>query len=88
MICPKCGAGSRVANSRKHQSTLRRRRVCLLCDHRWTTLEVISTTRDILQTLDLLMAKGARRLEAGDTPSVVVKDLRAALRILRNRTAL
>lgn len=41
MVCPKCGGGSTVCkNSRYKEGTVYRRRACLDCDGRFTTIEV------------------------------------------------
>lgn len=44
MKCPKCGEGTQVLHSRfragKHSTT--RRRECLVCKHRFTTIEIIT----------------------------------------------
>lgn len=38
--CPKCRSGSHVTNSRQTHGTVRRRRECERCGHRWTTREI------------------------------------------------
>lgn len=41
MNCPKCGALSKVIDTRLHDSGgIRRRRSCLECGYRWMTLEL------------------------------------------------
>ena len=43
MICPKCGsANMKCTDSRptNHRNAIKRRRMCLDCDHRWNTLEM------------------------------------------------
>ena len=56
MECPNCGnRESAVKNSRSLKTTIRRRRQCLTCHHRWTTIEAAiddtaSITRQELAT--------------------------------------
>jgi len=38
--CSKCGGKSRVLSTRTNPARVYRRRSCLLCEHRWTTLEI------------------------------------------------
>lgn len=41
LLCPKCGqARITVVDSRARSDTVRRRRLCEGCEHRWTTIEV------------------------------------------------
>lgn len=40
-ICSKCGANSRVTETRHYKGQLRRRRRCVTCDYRWTTIELV-----------------------------------------------
>lgn len=52
--CPKCGHGfSSVLDSRPNETrdAIRRRRECLGCEHRWSTLEVFITDRGSIETL-------------------------------------
>lgn len=39
MTCSKCNGDSTVTETRKSGDALRRRRKCLSCGHRWTTME-------------------------------------------------
>jgi hypothetical protein len=41
MLCPECGADSKVTDSRPSHRSIRRRRECLACHYRWTTFEVV-----------------------------------------------
>lgn len=41
--CPVCAYGSKVTDSRRHESVVRRRRECAKCGERWTTYEVSSS---------------------------------------------
>lgn len=38
--CPVCRTGTRITDSRPGESSIRRRRVCVGCGHRFTTFEV------------------------------------------------
>ena len=41
MTCPKCGAGDLViVETRPRHGIVRRRRRCIWCDHRFTTVEM------------------------------------------------
>ena len=40
MLCPCCESESKVIDSRECRKTIRRRRRCFKCGHRYTTLEV------------------------------------------------
>ncbi|MHB1700472.1 MAG: NrdR family transcriptional regulator [Acidobacteriaceae bacterium] len=40
MECPRCGAETKVINSRQMPLYVRRRRMCLECGHRFSTIEV------------------------------------------------
>lgn len=42
MNCTKCGKATRVINSRPvKRNGVRRRRLCMTCEHRFTTVEVV-----------------------------------------------
>lgn len=41
MLCPHCHQPSKVIDSRAASDGWRRRRECLACRERWTTLEVV-----------------------------------------------
>ena len=42
-LCPRCGASAGVTDSRPaHAGAVRRRRKCSLCEHRFTTYEVMA----------------------------------------------
>lgn len=41
VICRSCGAFSRITSSRRAGDTVRRRRECVKCGGRWSTLEVL-----------------------------------------------
>lgn len=40
MTCPECGSDTKVVDSRRSEDTVTRRRECLACGHRFTTMEV------------------------------------------------
>lgn len=40
--CPLCGGDTKVTDTRPTEASLRRRRCCLVCAHRYTTYEVVS----------------------------------------------
>ena len=40
MTCPTCGARSRILDSRDLEVYVKRRRCCLGCGQRWSTVEV------------------------------------------------
>lgn len=45
MRCPKCGSIQIMVTDTRHlPAAIRRRRKCLDCDHRWTTLEISAET--------------------------------------------
>lgn len=44
-----CRAGSRVVDVRESFLTVRRRRQCRTCGHRWTTYEVIENSAELLE---------------------------------------
>jgi transcriptional regulator NrdR family protein len=41
MKCEKCGSDTKVRESRPREGTIRRRRRCVKCSHKFTTEEVI-----------------------------------------------
>lgn len=46
MKCPNCGRldqNSRVVDSRPYKHTIKRRRMCTYCSHRWNTFEATET---------------------------------------------
>ena len=40
MTCPVCGENTRIINSRGNVESVRRRRECRECGHRFTTIEM------------------------------------------------
>ena len=40
MICPKCGADTIVVDSRRSDANIKRRRKCLRCGNRFSTMEI------------------------------------------------
>lgn len=54
MKCPKCGCETKVVDSREYMDSVRRRRECLACGVRYTTLE---------QRISLLSSKSYHKRE-------------------------
>lgn len=58
LVCPRCRADTYVVDTRPGDKTVRRRRKCVACDHRFTTYECIDAPdpllRQITETLDNL----------------------------------
>jgi transcriptional regulator NrdR family protein len=54
MKCPKCGCETKVVDSREYMDSVRRRRECLACGVRYTTLE---------QRISLLSSKSYHKHE-------------------------
>jgi transcriptional regulator NrdR family protein len=53
MNCPKCQSQQTIVyNSRPKDSTTWRRRKCLDCKHRWTTIEVTEDVFDFIDQID------------------------------------
>ncbi len=53
MRCPSCSSGrTRVVDSRETADSVRRRRRCEDCDHRFTTYERVETTRPLVVKRD------------------------------------
>jgi transcriptional regulator NrdR family protein len=46
MKCEKCQAETQVFDSRPREGTIRRRRRCVKCSHRFTTLEIYESERN------------------------------------------
>lgn len=47
MRCPQCGKNDvGTVDSRKTPTTVRRRRICRACEHRWSTLESAELPKD------------------------------------------
>jgi transcriptional regulator NrdR family protein len=78
MKCPKCEGATQVRETRDS----RRRRWCLVCDHRFSTLEVLAETIDD-------QARGARPERAvvakPKKPVLSAKDRAAARRKIEDR---
>ncbi len=49
MRCVKCKGETRVKDSRSHQDTIRRRRICKKCSHRFFTFEVAEEPPKIIE---------------------------------------
>ena len=49
MRCVKCKGEPKVKDSRSHQDTIRRRRICKKCSHRFFTFEVAEEPPKIIE---------------------------------------
>ncbi len=49
MRCVKCKGETKVKDSRSHQDTIRRRRICKKCEHRFFTFEVAEEPPKIME---------------------------------------
>ena len=50
IVCPVCGAGEHgVKDSRPARGTIRRRRKCQSCNHRWTTYEIAADLDELIR---------------------------------------
>lgn len=79
--CPRCGAGSKVTDSRPSRGTLRRRRQCEECTHRWHTMEIDHETYALIleaERAHVVVGKAARALQ----------DIERRLKAKRNDAAL
>ena len=47
-LCPKCGCDSKVVDTGRYDSLMKRRRECLSCGFRYNTFEIIETELGIL----------------------------------------
>lgn len=73
--CPQCGAGSLVINSRtRDDGTVRRRRECKECGHRWTISGVTFEAAQSRAELSLIVNKLAVRLKALEGELVELVD--------------
>lgn len=74
MICPKCGSGeSKVVDSRPSKTSIRRKRVCLNCSFKFTTLEVV-------EELPLYVIKADKSKEIFDREKILKGIQRAAIK--------
>ena len=55
MYCPKCKAKTKVIDSRemKNQNGIRRRRICLVCGHKFNTYEEYENSVNMEELIDL-----------------------------------
>ncbi len=68
--CPACrSVRVRVFDSRQTESTVRRRRLCKVCGHRWATVEV---TRE--QVLEAMLRVQAKARELADAIQAISVD--------------
>jgi len=58
MTCPVCGGDTKINDSRSSGERLRRRRECLKCGHRFTTIEVDA---DYLEKLEAIQKKAVSK---------------------------
>lgn len=49
MKCVKCKGATKVKDSRSHKDTIRRRRICKKCNHRFFTFEVAEEPPKIIE---------------------------------------
>ncbi len=57
MNCPKCGANQlKCIDSRPTDDSVRRRKMCLVCEHRFTTMEVCVRDYKSTKTREVLLA--------------------------------
>ena len=49
MRCVKCNGETKVKDSRSHKNTIRRRRICKKCKHRFFTFEVAEEPPKIIE---------------------------------------
>lgn len=67
VICSECGGASGVTDSRPISGTVRRRRKCDVCGHKWTTFEfsreTISAMRFAIKLLNLIDSERASLLQ-------------------------
>lgn len=49
MKCVKCRGETKVKDSRSHKDTIRRRRICKKCEHRFFTFEVAEQPPKIIE---------------------------------------
>ena len=52
MRCPTCGRPSKILDLRPFGGTVRRRRQCVSCEARYTTMEVLDEDFDVLQAME------------------------------------
>lgn len=71
MICPECGGETLVYDSRRSLDSIRRRRKCMICEGRFTTVEI---------DVDLYR----KLIDASEKP---VKQLREDLRKIADEAA-
>ena len=63
MTCPVCGGETKVVDSRPIEDGTRRRRQCLECDHRFTTVEIDADYYEALKPIDKKAVQKARRFD-------------------------
>lgn len=61
--CPKCSADSKVTDCRLTDVSMRRRRECVTCQHRWTTYELAIDMREYVKVKDIAeLLQGVSRM--------------------------
>ena len=73
MNCIKCGAKSRVYESRPEGETMMRRRECLSCKTRYQTIEVLRPIKQVLKK------KPEKKFEDLDLASMTDEEIEAAI---------
>lgn len=76
IVCPKCGSAAEVIDSRPgpvlgDECSVRRRRACVACDHRWTTYEV--SEDKIAHLMDMQRSLSTFAKYARDFANLVLK---------------
>lgn len=77
-LCPRCNGGLRVVDSRPasifNRQSIRRRRVCTVCPHKFTTFEI---NADEMERANLMQSKLKRIADiAREMPSPVSRPSR------------
>ena len=55
MVCPKCNRNNDVViDSRQRAFSVRRRRLCMNCGFRYTTVELLAKNRKAIKKFDIL----------------------------------
>lgn len=61
MMCPRCGSvQTNVDDSRSTGETVRRRRNCMTCEHRWSTLEMPQFVAERLTITKRIIRRGIK----------------------------
>ena len=79
MKCVKCKSETTVKDSRPHQETIRRRRICKKCNHKFFTLEILEEPPKVL-TLDsgkLKIEKPPKKKKEPDFDNMTDEEIEA-----------